>query len=90
MEAATIPAYVRVLSWLKGMPDWFKATVLGGVVAVATILAIGWASSADASEVADLKTRVAAVEAEQKHDKNALERIEGKLDRLILELIGKK
>jgi hypothetical protein len=87
-DAVAPPTWLRVLYWFKAMPDWFKAVALGGAVALLGLMVVLWATDGWAEEVADLKARVSAVEAEDLHTKDALRRIESKLDQLILELIG--
>jgi len=79
--------YLRVLNWFRGTPDWFKAATLGGLLVLSTILALAYAGSASAEDVAQLKVRVTRVEYCEQGLETQLLRIERKLDQLILRLI---
>jgi len=94
MQVTSVPFYMRLLGWLKGMPEWFKASVLGGALVLATIFALAWANSASADDVTaiahdlhDLKARITACESEDDDIQKQLDRIEDKVDQLILKLI---
>ena len=84
MSVASISALSRFLTWLKGMPDWFRAAFLGGMLVLATILVVGWGRPAVAE---DVDKRLGACEQKQDSQQSQLDRIEGKLDRLLLRLI---
>jgi len=74
------PWYARLVEKVLGMPDWFKATLLAGSLIIGTILALTYAKAASAADVVALEGKVAAQQTQ-------LDRIESKLDHLILKLI---
>jgi hypothetical protein len=80
------------LQWLQGMPDWFKASLLGAAIVLGTIFLLVRMVRADdincGERLAVLETQVAADRQVDSHLQVQLDRIEEKLDRLILELVG--
>lgn len=75
-----------LLSWVKALPDWGKVAVIAGALVLCTVLIVGWpAKKAEAAfdAAATLKIKV---EAQQRQ----LDRIEKKLDTLLLHLIPPK
>ena len=84
--------FKAALEWLGGMPDWFKAALLGAAIVLGTIFLLTRMVRADSydceSRLAVLETQVIADQQVDRHLQVQLDRIEEKLDRLILELVG--
>jgi hypothetical protein len=91
LSEASIAA--RVAATLKAMPDWFKATLLGGVLVLSAFGVMSFFGTANAggcspADMAATATRVQALELDARDTHNTLIRIENKIDQLLLQLIG--
>jgi hypothetical protein len=83
MPSALPPA--KILEFLVKMPDWFRAVLLGGALVISALFL--FAPTSQSADIASLDERVNANARRITHLEDTLDRIEIKIDQLILHLI---
>ena len=75
----------RLMGLFKTLPGWFRAGILGAALVLFTLML----TSAAAEDLSALKARIRGCETQGSNVEQTLIRIETKLDRLILKLVGR-
>lgn len=88
MDPATASGAWKALAWLKSTKEWFKATVLGAALVMATLYgANAIANDEDSRVMYNNRKAISRTEAKVDKQQKQLDRMEDKLDRLIIKLI---
>lgn len=80
------PLIVALVARLRDLPDWARFAVVGGALVLLTVLVVGYPLARAEAALGAANSNTVKIEQQQRQ----LDRIEGKLDKLLIHLIPHK